>query len=129
MSEIIKMLIAAGTGAAVTGAFTLIKWKLDRRATKEDKHEAAVQLACDQRGQELKDLTKCVDDLKKASRMQFYSMIKHRCKKYIERGWITSDELEDLIEEHKVYHNELDGNGFLDELMAQAKNLPIKELR
>lgn len=126
MNEIVKMLIAAGFGAAVTGAFTLIKWKLDRNATKEDKEDAAVQLACDQRGKELKDLSASVADLKKASRMQFYSMIKSRCKKYIARGYITSDELEDLIEEHKVYHNELDGNGFLDELMKQAKSLPTK---
>ena len=124
--EIIELLIAAGFGAAVTGVFTLAKWRLERKAAKEDSADAASQLACDKRGQELKDLTRRVDDLIMANRLQFYSTIKQRCKTYIARGSITSDELEDLLEEHSVYHNELGGNGFLDELMGQVKCLPIK---
>jgi hypothetical protein len=28
---------------------------------------------------------------------------------------------------HQVYHDDLNGNGFLDNLMRQVKNLPIHE--
>ena len=124
--EVLELLIAAGFGAAVTGLFTIIKWKLDRKATKEDRKEDDAQDACRKRGEDLQKLQNQVNDLITASRIQFYCTIKQRCKKYIARKFITSDELEDLLEEHSVYHNELGGNGFLDELMAQVKLLTIR---
>ena len=33
------------------------------------------------------------------------------------------EELEDLIDMHKVYHGPLHGNGFLDDLMEQVRHL------
>ena len=33
------------------------------------------------------------------------------------------EELEDLIDMHKVYHGPLRGNGFLDDLMEQVRHL------
>lgn len=59
-------------------------------------------------------------------RILLYDRIKHLGKSYIERGYITPEELEDLIEMHKVYHDALNGNGFLDAIMKQVKALPIK---
>lgn len=60
-------------------------------------------------------------------RMLLYDRIKHLGKSYIQRGSITSDELEDLIAMHRIYHDDLGGNGFLDALMASVKSLPIKK--
>lgn len=60
-------------------------------------------------------------------RILLYDRIKHLGKSYIARGWITLEELEDLHSMHAIYHDELEGNGFLDALMASAQALPIKE--
>lgn len=58
--------------------------------------------------------------------MMLYDRIKFLGKKYIATGEIEADALEDLIEMHRIYHDELDGNGYLDTLMAQVKQLHIK---
>lgn len=60
-------------------------------------------------------------------RMLLYDRIKHLGKAYIQRGSVTSDELEDLIAMHKIYHDDLGGNGFLDALMGSIRALPIKK--
>lgn len=59
-------------------------------------------------------------------RMILYERIKYLGRHYIERGSVEPDELEDLIEMHKTYHDDLDGNGFLDKLMGDVKKLPIQ---
>lgn len=58
-------------------------------------------------------------------RILLYDRIKHLGKKYISEGKISAENLEDLIEMHRIYHVDLDGNGFLDSLMEQVKKLPI----
>ncbi len=58
-------------------------------------------------------------------RMLLYDRIKFLGKKYIASGVIEADALEDLIEMHKIYHDELAGNGFLDKIMADVKALPV----
>ena len=57
-------------------------------------------------------------------RILLYDRIKHLGTKYIERGYITDDEYEDLIKMHSVYHNSLHGNGFLDDIMERVQKLP-----
>jgi len=66
------------------------------------------------------------DGLYIAERQTYYRRIKQDGKQFIERGFIYADELEDLIEDHRVYHDVLGGNGFLDGIMNQVKALPIK---
>lgn len=66
------------------------------------------------------------DGVRAGMKMLLYDRIKHLGKSYIERGFITTDELEDLTEMHSIYHEELDGNGFLDTVMKNVKALPIK---
>lgn len=56
------------------------------------------------------------------------TVIRILCKQYVSQGWIYADELEDLIEMHDCYHNDLHGNGYLDELMNRVKNLEIRGL-
>lgn len=57
-------------------------------------------------------------------RILLYDRIKYLGTKYIEQGYITNDEYEDLVRMHDVYHNALDGNGFLDDIMNQVRRLP-----
>lgn len=57
-------------------------------------------------------------------RILLYDRIKHLGIKHIEKGYITHDEYEDLGRMHAVYHNALNGNGFLDNIMEQVNELP-----
>ena len=58
--------------------------------------------------------------------MLLYDRIKHLGNSYIHKEYVTSEELEDLTAMHQIYHNNLNGNGFLDDLMSRVKNLPIR---
>lgn len=108
MNEVFTAILGGSAGAAViTGVFSLIKWGMDRGASKADKKEDNE------------------DDIKTALRILLYDRIKHLARSYIRKGSITTGDLEDLMMMHKVYHDILNGNGFLDELMEAVKELPI----
>lgn len=48
------------------------------------------------------------------------------CRHYLQQEWIYEDELEDLIDMHACYHDDLKGNGYLDNMMARVKELEIR---
>lgn len=54
-----------------------------------------------------------------------YDRIKYLCKAHLERGRIATNDLADLERMHEIYHDDLDGNGFLDDLMQAVRKLPI----
>lgn len=60
-------------------------------------------------------------------RIILYDRIKWFGKKHIEAGYISQEDLEDLITMHKIYHDELDGNGYLDAVMDNVKHLPFRK--
>ena len=64
------------------------------------------------------------DGISKGVRQLLYMDIKAKCDHYIERGYILSEELEDLTIEHGIYHTDLHGNGFLDARMKVVNGLP-----
>ncbi len=57
-----------------------------------------------------------------------YDRIKYLCKSHLERGYISVADLEDLERMHKIYHDALKGNGFLDGLMERVRRLPTEVL-
>ena len=59
-------------------------------------------------------------------RMILYAWIKMLGKKYVERGFVSFEELEDIKAMHAIYHNDLKGNGFLDTVMDQVEHLEIR---
>ena len=117
----------AGTGL-VGGIFTLIQWRLNRKAAREDRMEAASTASCAARVQEIRELKKMMDVLVEADRTILYDRIKHLGKSYIARGYITVEELEDIDLMHTVYHDKdkLGGNGFLDALMQTVHTLDVR---
>ncbi len=119
-------LCGAGGAAFVTGCFLLLQWCLNRRAKLQDDKREAVTANCTARGEEIKELTRMVAVLCLADLTILYDRIKHLGKSYIDRGYITVEELEDLERMHSVYHDpdKLNGNGFLDDLMIAVKALP-----
>lgn len=105
MSEILTAIMGGSVGAAlVTGIFSMVRWVMERKAQKGDKE----------------------DDVKTALRMLLYDRIKHLARAYIQKGEISIDDYEDLVRMHRVYHDSLNGNGFLDDLMESVKTLPRK---
>lgn len=124
--DLLICILGGSVGAAIaSGLFSLIKWKLDRKATMQDRKEANEQIECSVQAGKLSKVEARVDGLYTAMRMQMYNEIKARSKTYIARKSITSEELEDLTNMHKCYHDDLGGNGFLDTLMKQVRHLPI----
>lgn len=47
-------------------------------------------------------------------------------EEYLSQGAISKDDLEDIINLWRVYHDKMGGNGYLDNIMARVKALPIK---
>lgn len=121
MDALLVILGGSAGSALVGGIFMLIQWKLNRKATREDR---AAELAAVE-GRELKRL---VGVLVEADRTILYDRIKHLGKSYIARGYITVEELEDIDLMHGVYHDKdkLGGNGFLDNLMKTVHGLEVK---
>lgn len=60
-----------------------------------------------------------------AVQMLLYTDIKISCEEFIALGKISSDDLEVLVKKHKIYHDKLKGNGYLDTLMNKVQQLPI----
>ena len=127
--EILLAILGGGAGSALVGGiFTLIQWKLNRKAAREDRTEAAGTASCAQRGKQISELNRLVNVLVEADRTILYDRIKHLGKSYIARGWVTVEELEDIDLMHTVYHDKdkLGGNGFLDALMKTVHALEVR---
>lgn len=121
--ELLKTLLGGAGGAAiVSGLYGLIQWWLNRKAQKEDKATERKESASSQQDEDLKELNRKLDVLFLADRTLLYDRIKHLAKSYIDRGYVTVEELEDLNRMHEVYHDpdKLDGNGFLKDLMNKV---------
>lgn len=92
--SIILAILGGSTGAAiVTGIFEIIKHKKSKDAAE-----------------------------KKALKFLMYDRIRHLCETYIKREWLTTTELKILTDMHQCYHDDLNGNGFLDGLMEEVHN-------
>jgi len=65
--------------------------------------------------------------IKNAVCVILYDRIKYLSRHHIGNAYITAEDLEDVMQMHKVYHDDLNGNGFLDSLMNQVKHLPIQK--
>lgn len=129
--EILLAIVGGSCGAAiVAGLFGLITWRLNRKAQKEDRAADRKTVDCNARGEEIRELNRKMDVLFLADRTILYDRIKHLAKSYIARSWVTVEELEDLNRMHEVYHDadKLNGNGFLDALMAEVDHLEKRVL-
>ena len=115
----------AGGAAVVTGIVSLIQWLLSRRAQKADRVTAKAEAEDEREEKAMKEINRKLDVLFLADRTVLYDRIKFLAKSYIDRGWVTVEELEDLNRIHDVYHDpdKLDGNGFLKDLIKTVNSL------
>ena len=95
--EIFVAILGSGAlSALISGVFALVR---DRKAKK--------------------------DGVRNGIRQILYDLIKTKGRDYIADGEISTEDLEDLIDAHRIYHDELQGNGFLDRIMDDVRKLRI----
>lgn len=112
--------------AIVQGLYTIIMWWLNRQADKKD-HES------DDAKQSFEDIDKRLDsqDAKLDGctyglRILLHDRIKFLGQKYLQDGEIDFDDRQIFLDMHNAYHNGLDGNGNLDELVKAVRAIPLK---
>lgn len=128
MNDVLVCVLTGGVAAAgIKLIESLIVWRLNRKAKKEDDNtqKETEKKKHDEAGYE--ELVSTVEHLKTADRLLMYDRIKHLCRSYLRAGEIDFNDLEDLVEMHDCYHNDLGGDGKLNELMGLVKDLPIKK--
>jgi len=136
MIEVLKVIGSAIVAAAVT-MLTLV---LKRKWEKQDKKDATEQ-KIDNIAAQLVSINEKVDklsaeldkevaktDLKNRClqaglREMLYDRIKYLCRKYIADGKIREEEFKSLNRMWSVYHEDLNGNGYLDGEMEEIKKL------
>lgn len=127
MNELVLCLLSGGVAAAlVKAAESLITWKLNRKATQEDKEEAKEEERQKSEQATIAQLEKDVASLRIGERTILHDRIKFLGRSFIKAGEVDFDDRQDLVDMHSVYHNELGGNGNLDNLMKEVMELPIK---
>lgn len=65
--------------------------------------------------------------VRKVLRQILYNDIKCLGRRYVAAGYVSEEDLEDLIKMHMIYHDDLKGNGYLDHIMNEVKRLRVKE--
>lgn len=123
--------IATGvTGAAVIKLIdNVVQWKLQRKAAKEDRTVEDGQAEIKKIKQWEKDMEDKVDALINADKYILFDRIRYLGQRYVADGEVDFDDRRILNQMHDVYHNELGGNGDLDELMKAVNALPLKQER
>lgn len=128
MNDVLVCVLTGGVAAAgIKLIESLIVWRLNRKAKKEDDNTQKETEKKKHDEAEYEELVSTVEHLKTADRLLMYDRIKHLCRSYLRAGEIDLNDLEDLVEMHDCYHNDLGGNGKLNELMGLVKDLPIKK--
>ena len=69
-----------------------------------------------------------LDSINDATQANMRTNILHYCEKYLNRGWITSEELASLTDMHEKYSVLNDHNGFINGYMNRVNNLEVKEI-
>ena len=66
------------------------------------------------------------DNQSKALKLLLLDRILHLGQAYIDRGWITLDEKNNLTDLHACYHDMLHGNGNADNVMKAVEHLEVR---
>jgi len=103
-------IISGGVGAAIVSVVgSLLLARQAQRIKSEDTESADVKA------------------LKEGITWLMYDRILYLSKHYVAAGQISWEDLRILTEMHRVYHDRLGGNGYLDEIMRDVKALPKED--
>ena len=117
--QVWELIVASGIiGLIFSFCQQLAMWKLNRKATKEDKADLNIE-------ERIKALESKVDGLSIGQKSILHDRIKWLGMGYVAAHCIDIDDRRDLIEMHKAYLAN-GGNGNLDMLMEEVEKLPLK---
>lgn len=122
---LVPILIAL-IGAGSASLTNIVAARIDKKRKREEKEDSARQILGklgEIEGQ-IASIECRLEGLEKAQKITMQDRIRHLAEKYIEAGSISFDNFNDLKTMHEIYHNDLHGNGFLDDIMEDVKNLP-----
>lgn len=69
-----------------------------------------------------------MDSMNDATQATMRTTILHYCEKYINRNWVTSEELSSLTDMHEKYTKLNDHNGFINGYIERVNKLEIREI-
>ncbi len=121
------LLTGAASAAFIKLVDNVIQWKLARKAKKEDKEEEKQENICKANQLKIDKLEEAVQATITGQRYILLDRIRYLGLAYLQRGEVSFDERRLLHQMHDVYHNSLNGNGDLDELMSEVDELPLKQ--
>lgn len=121
--------IATGvTGAAVIKLIdNVVQWFLQRKATKEDAKISDDKAELKKIKQWEKNMEDKVNALINADILIMLDRIRYLGQRYVADNEVDFDDRRILNQMHKSYHDDLGGNGDLDELMKAVNALPLKK--
>lgn len=73
-------------------------------------------------------IDKKIEALNDATQANVRTNILHYCEKYIDRGWITPQELDSLTDLHNKYRALNENNGFINGYMERVECLERREV-
>jgi len=133
MGEITVAVLGGGAAVAIIeGIKEAIAWHRNRKAQKEDRAEEKADTTKDmderlsKMESEISEMKRMTAALVEGQKNVLFDRIQFLCRKYISDGEIDFDNLRGLNALHHSYHDGLGGNGDLDALMKQARELPLK---
>ena len=119
--DILKAILGGSAVVAlIEGIIGIIRWRLERKAKKSDALEAEME-----EWQKRMEANNAIQN--EALKFILYDRIRFLGQAYIAAGEIDFDDRRILNSMHSVYHNGLNGNGDLDELMKAVNALPLKK--
>lgn len=121
------LLTGAASAAVIRLLDNVIQWKLNRKAKKEDKAEKQTEEEGKKNEERIKSMETVMLSLAEGMSYMLLDRIRHLGLAYLSRGEISFDERRLLRQMHDVYHNKLNGNGDLDELLKEVDELPLKQ--
>lgn len=116
--------------ALIESARGLVAWILKRKAEREDRAEDRADKRIEERIGHLEDemtaMRTLTAALAESQKNVLFDRIRYLCRRYLADGEIDFDDLRAVNALHNSYHNGLGGNGDLDALMKQVRELPVK---
>lgn len=135
MNETVLNILNNGLAVAVAvaiidGIKEAIAWCRKRKADKEDRAEEKEEKNFESRltklENDMSDMKCMTSALVDSQKNVLFDRLQYLCRKYISEQAIDFDDLRGVNALHNSYHNGLGGNGDLDALMKQVRELPLK---
>lgn len=136
MIEVLKLIGSAIVAASATLLSLYLKRKWEKQDKSDEKKEAAenkidkIATELDSLGNKVDSLSKEIVDtrredkaLESGLREILYDRIKFLCRQYIGEGKIGEEDYNSIRRMWQVYHDGLNGNGYLDSLMSEVEDL------